>query len=147
MRFLVVGFSLALTGCGLFSGDADSVPRFASSSAIQRALGAAGITCHTYQSVPKEDRESGMGAAADVGECEIDDETPKLVIWSDKRQQDDWADTSKQIGCTMGEGYGVSTLDYVAGDRWSISDTSEKLATKLADAVGGQAVHVECEGG
>ena len=144
VRFVSVLLSFLLTGCGLGSGQADS-PDFASSSAIQRALGAVGLSCHSYQSVPKEVREPGMESAADVGECEIDDETSRLVVWEDNDQRDYWADTSRHIGCTMAAGFGVSTFDYVADERWSISDTSQKLANKIADAIGGEAVHVECE--
>ena len=135
---------LLLTGCGLFAGEPDS-PQFASSSAIQRALGAAGLSCHNFQSMPAQNRESGMENAADVGECQIDGETPRLVIWSDNEQKDRWAESSRQIGCAMAHGFGVSSFNYVAGERWSITDTSQKLANRLSDAIGGEVVHVECE--
>lgn len=146
VRILGISLMFLLTGCGLFSGQADS-PDFANSSAIQRALGAAGLTCHSYQPVRDEDREPAMESAADVGECEIDGETPRLVVWRDNDQKDNRADKSQQIGCAMAEGFGVSTFDYVAGERWSISDTSQKLANTIADAIGGDVVHVECEEG
>ncbi|ULE31636.1 hypothetical protein [Mycobacterium sp. IDR2000157661] len=146
VRLFGISLVFLLSGCGLFSGQADS-PDFANSSAIQRALGASGLMCHSYQPVRGEDLEPGMESAVDVGECEIDDETPRLVVWTDNDQKDDWADTSRQIGCAMSEGSGDSAFDYVAGERWSISDASQKLANKIADAIGGEVVHVECEQG
>lgn len=94
------------------------------------------------------DREPGMESAADVvGECKIDQETPGLVPWRDNDQKDNWADTNRPIGCAMSEGFGDSTFDYVVGERWSISDASQKLANKTADAVGGEVVYAECEEG
>jgi hypothetical protein len=146
MRFLVIPLSVLLTGCGMFAEQADS-PDFADSSAIQRALGTVGLTCHSYQSVPEQDRESGMEGAVDVGHCEIDGEHPLLVVWKDNDQRDDWADSSRRIGCAMGDEFGAPTFDYVAGERWSVSDTSRKLADKIADAIGGEAVHAGCEEG
>jgi hypothetical protein len=146
VRFLVIPLSVLLTGCGLFAEQADS-PDFADSTSIQRALGTAGLTCHSYQSVPEEQRESGMEGAVDVGHCEIDGERPLLVVWKDNDQRDDWVNSSRRIGCAMADGFGASTLHYVSGERWSVSDTSQKLADKIADAIGGEAVHAGCEEG
>jgi hypothetical protein len=137
VEVLGVAVVLLLTGCGLFSKDKLS-PDFTNSPEIQRALDEAGLTCTGYQTVPKEDREWGMESAADVGKCELDNETPTLVVGKDIGQKDNWAGMSKQMGCTMGKAFGVSSFDYVSGNRWTVSDTSPTLANKIADAIGGR---------
>jgi hypothetical protein len=103
------------------------------------------LSCDSYRTVSNEDREWGMQGAADVWQCELDNETPKLVVWKDKGQKDNWAGMSKQMGCTMGKAFGISSFDYVSGSRWTVSDTSQTLANKIADAIGGRAVHVDCK--
>jgi hypothetical protein len=45
----------------------------------------------------------------------------------------------------MGKAVGVTNYDYVSGSNWAVSDTTQTLANKIADAIGGRAVHVDCK--
>lgn len=50
----------------------------------------------------------------------------------------------EKIGCEMGKAFGVSSFDFVDSGRWTVSNTSETLAKKISDAIGGKATHVDC---
>jgi hypothetical protein len=141
-----VGLLLVLvSGCGGGSLlGAEDAPSFSSSANIQAALNDAGLTTG-YEAVASADRDMYEQRAADVGKCEIDGEVPKLLIFKDKGQMDNWAGMVKQLGCTMGKAFGVTNYDYVSGSNWAVSDTTQTLANKIADAIGGRAVHVDCK--
>jgi hypothetical protein len=95
-----VGLLLVLvSGCGGGSLlGAEDAPSFSSSANIQAALNDAGLTTG-YEAVASADRDMYEQRAADVGKCEIDGEVPKLLIFKDKGQMDNWVGMVKQLGC------------------------------------------------
>ena len=141
LAFLVV----VLAGYGgSLSGREDATPNFSSSAEIQAALNKAGLGCTAYQTVSQADREWGAQSAADVGKCDLENENIKMTIWKDKGQKDNWIDMAKKFGCDMAKASGVSSYDFVDGGLWTVSDTSQTLAKKISDAVGGKPVHIDC---
>lgn len=94
--------------------------------------------------VVKEDRKLGMQSAADVGRCDLENENIIMAIWKDKGQKQNWIGMAEKIGCEMGKAFGVSSFDFVDSGRWTVSNTSETLAKKISDAIGGKATHVDC---
>jgi hypothetical protein len=141
-KYSVVSLVVLLAGCGALNG---AGPNFSSSADIQAAHNEAGLTCTGYKVVAKDDRDIYEHNAADVGRCELDGETPTLLIFKDHGQMENWAGMNKQMGCTMGKAFGFMNYDYVSGSKWAVSGTTETLANKIADAIGGRAVHVDCE--
>jgi hypothetical protein len=134
---------ILLAGCG-DSGE-DSAPSFSSSADIQAALNKAGLVCTGYEPVAKEDRDWGATSAADVGKCDIENETIKMVIWKDEGQKENWVGLAKKVGCALGGSFlGVSSFDFVDGGLWTVSEMTQTLAKKISDAIGGKAIHVDC---
>lgn len=141
-RYIIAGFALLIAGCG---GAAGSAPEFASSAAIQAALNSAGLACSGYEAVASGDRDlAAGGTAADVGRCDLEGENIDMITFKDEGQRDNWAGRTRQMGCIVGQAFGTRNLDYVLGSNWSIADTSQTLSERIADAIGGEAVHVDC---
>jgi hypothetical protein len=92
----------------------------------------------------EEDRKLGMQSAADVGRCDLENENIIMAIWKDKGQKQNWIGMGEKIGCEMGKAFGVSSFDFVDGGLWTVSNTSETLAKKISDAIGGKTTHVDC---
>jgi hypothetical protein len=111
---------------------------------MSSALNAAGLPCTDYKAIAKDDREMGQENALDVGECDVEGETVQLIVWKDNGQRDNFTGMGKTLGCTMGEAFGVTTFDFVDGDKWQVTGTSETLSNKIADKLEGEAVHIKC---
>jgi hypothetical protein len=117
---------------------------FSSSADIRDALSRAGLTCTGYKTVASGDREMFTEGAADVGNCNVENEDISMIVWKDNGQRDNWSGMAKNMGCRMVKALGMSTLDYVDGDRWTIENPSQTLAKKIAGAIGGKAEHIAC---
>lgn len=44
----------------------------------------------------------------------------------------------------MGEAFGVTEFDYLNGDTWTISETSQTLANDIETKFAGKAMHIDC---
>jgi hypothetical protein len=92
---------------------------------------------------------SDLKSAADLGGRQVENEDLLLIIWKDNGQRDNWSGTMKTLGCKF---TGMSTFDYVDGDRWTITGAngggqpSQTLAKKISDAIGGKPEHIVCGG-
>lgn len=118
---------------------------FSSSADIRDALNKAGLKCTAYETVATADREIGTESAADVGRCRVENEDISLIVWKDNGQRDNWSGVLKTTGCQKGTAItGTSSFDYVDGDRWTIEETSQTLAKKISDAIGGKPEHIAC---
>lgn len=153
---VIIVATLALASCGGSSSGSDSEAgggssnnsekkeTFASSSEMRDALNAGGLACLEFKSVPKADREMGLEAAVDVAECEVEGESIQLIVWKDNGQRDNYNGMGKTLGCSMGEAFGITSFDWVEGDKWQITGTSQTLAGQLKEKIGGKAIHHEC---
>jgi hypothetical protein len=136
-----------ISGCGGGSlpGGKDALT-FSSSADIQAALNKAGLTCSGYEAVAKGDRNfAEQGTADEVGRCTVEGEGIDLITFKDKGQEDNWLNMSKQMGCTMGSAFGVSNMHFVRGNNWGVAEGSQTISDKIAKAIGGEAVHVDCK--
>ena len=68
-----------------------------------------------------------------------------MLTFKDKGQKDNWSGMMKQMGCTMGKAFGVSSFDHVSGGKWAVSDVTQTLAHQIAEAIGGRPIHVDCK--
>lgn len=137
--------ALALAGCGGSGPTAkkDLISPASSGEQMRITLGQAGLDCTDYQPKNKGYREFGTEDATDVGRCELENESIQLAVWKDKGQVDNWMGFAKTMGCALGKSFDLSSFDYVAGKNWVISNVSQTLADKIADAVGGTPHHVD----
>jgi hypothetical protein len=137
---------LFLAACGGSSGNTDqaSDSGFKDAKDIQNALTAAGLNCTGYAVVPKEDRELGQESAVSVGTCELDGESVQLVVWKDNGQRDNFSGLAKSIGCEFAKAFGIQSLDWVDGDKWQITGTSQTLASQVSKDFDGKARNVKC---
>lgn len=146
-KYGIATVAILLAGCGghlPFIGG-DTGPSFSSSSDIHAALDKAGFSCSDFKSVPHDEQDfAEMGGSSDVGRCHLEGESVDLVMFKDKGQLDNWAGMTKQMGCTMGKAFGITNYNYVSGPNWAVSGTSQTLAEKISDKVGGKAVHIDC---
>ena len=140
MAFVLVAFA-GLAACGGSSSDPNG---FANSEEINMALTGAGLPCGGLATVPMADREMGTESAVDVASCELDGEDITLIVWKDNGQRDNYIGLGKTLGCSVGKAFGITSFDFVEGDKWQVSGTSATLADTIADKIGGKAVHVKC---
>jgi len=143
LSFLVI-FSLAACGGSSNGSAGKKASGFATGAEMSSALNTAGLPCIDYKVIAKDDREMGQENALDVGECDVEGETVQLVVWKDNGQRDNFTGMGKALGCSMGEAFGITTFDFVDGDRWQVTGTSETLSNKIADKLEGKAVHIKC---
>jgi hypothetical protein len=153
---VIIVATLVLASCGGSSSGSDSAAgggssnksekkdTFASASEMRDALNVAGLACLDFELVPKADREMGLEAAVDVANCEVQGENIQLIVWKDNGQRDNYNGMVKTLGCSMGEAFGITSFDWVEGDRWEINGTSQTLAGQVKDEIGGKAVHHDC---
>lgn len=132
---------ITLTSCG---GSTSSKQSFATGQELSSALSAIQLDCVGYEETPKADREFGQESALDVASCEIDGESVDLTIWKDSGQKENWAGMGKTLGCSLGKAFGITSYNYVDGGLWTISGTSETLATKIANKMDAKAVQINC---
>ena len=124
----------------------DAPPSFSSSADIQAALNKAGLTCSGYEAIAKDDRNfAEQGTANDVGRCTMDGESVDLITFKDKGKEDNWLSMSKQMGCGMGGAFGVTNMHFVRGNNWGVAEGSQTISDKIAETIGGEAVHVDCK--
>ena len=143
---LVAGCSGTVNGGAVKdSAPASKAANFSSASDVKTALDSAGLTCNGLKSIAVKDREWGTESAVDVGRCDIEGEKTEIDVFKDNGQRENWEGMQKQVGCMAGKAFGISSFDYVNGGLWTISPRTQTLANKIADALGGQAVHVKCE--
>lgn len=143
----VVAVVVLISGCGGGSllGGKDA-PKFSSTAEIRAALDKAGLTCSDFKAIAKGDRNfAEEGTADEVGDCTVEGESVNLLTFKDEGQQDNWLNMSKQMGCTMGSAFGVSNMHFVRGNDWGVSEGSQTISDKIAEAIGGEAVHVDCK--
>jgi hypothetical protein len=146
-KYFVAVLAILLAGCsGSHSVGAKPPISASSGTDIRDALGKAGFSCTGYTSVARKHRQLGLESAADVGECDIENENEEIqiIIWKDTGQKDNWLGMSKSLGCRMGQAFGFSSFDYVDGGLWSIAGVSQTLAKQISDAIGGKPVHHDC---
>lgn len=136
-----------ISGCaGGSIGASDDVPQFSSSAQIQAALNDAGLTCTGYQAVAQSDRNfAEQDTTSEVGTCTVEGEKVDLITFKDEGGQDNWLSMSKQMGCTMGSAFGVSNMHFVRGNNWGVAEGSQTISDKIANAIGGKAIHVDCK--
>lgn len=146
-KYFVAVIAILLAGCGgqSFTGSKAAVS-VSSGTDIRDALGRAGLRCTGYKPVAKDDRQWGTESAADVGECELENEDIQLIVWKDNGQSRNWSGMVKAVGCTAGKVIGKSSFDYVDGGLWTVFNTSQTLAKKVSDAIGGKPEHIDCGG-
>ncbi len=145
----VAAAAVLLAGCGVslpgLPKDARQDVTFASAASIRDALSNAGLACTDYETGRSEGkREYFTEDAADEGSCKLESESILMVVWKDNGQRDNWEGVIKNTGCRMGKTFGTSTIDYVQGDRWTVTDVSQTLATKISNAIGGKPEHIVC---
>ena len=153
---------LSVTACGGSSGGSENMSGDAnvlssdttapdagssdlsSASGIRDALVAAGLSCIGYATVPKADRDMGQEDAVEVAECESEGESIQIVTWKDNGQRDNFSGMASGFGCEMAKAFGIQTIDWVDGDKWQVTGTSQTLAKQIDKALGGKARHVDC---
>lgn len=149
-RFVVALLALVLAGCGGSgsSGRGDGGPIFSSALEIRTALNNAGLPCSDYKTVAKDHYSlAEQGNADDVGYCHVEGETVNFMTFKDEGQVDNWLNVSKTVGCTMGGGMGqpLTNVHFVRGGNWGVERGSQTLSEKIAEAIGGEAVNVDCK--
>ena len=143
---------IALSACGgsstsQGSSDGSEVSKddnFISASEIRDALAQKGLVCADFAVTAVADRDMGQEGAVDVAQCVIEGENVGFSIWKDNGQRDNFTGMMKGIGCEMAKSFGISTLDYAKGDKWTISGVSQTLTEKLAKTLDAEAVHLKC---
>lgn len=135
---------VVLAGCGGSPSNGRENVSFASSTDIRDALNNAGLPCTGYQTVASGDRQWGSEGALDAARCKVENENLDIIVWKDNGQRDNYSGMEKTVSCQVGKAFGRSTFDYVDGDRWTIDGTSQTLAKKISDAIGGKAEHIVC---
>jgi hypothetical protein len=117
---------------------------FTSANAISDALAKKGFVCTDFTVTAVADRDMGQEGAVDVAQCDIEGENVGFSIWKDNGQRDNFTGLMKGFGCEMAKGFGISSMDYAKGDKWTISGVSQTLTERLAKALDGEAVHLKC---
>lgn len=148
---------VALAGCGGSNSSNESLngassqgteaPKndgFTSAAELRDALGSKGFVCSDFTVTAVADRDIGQEGAVDVAQCDIEGENVGFSIWKDNGQRDNFTGMLKTFGCQMAKGFGISTMDYAKGDKWTISGVSQTLTEKLADALEADASHIKC---
>lgn len=123
--------------------EAASAPK--SGGEVRDLLAKGGLPCTNVETVTRDKRAMGSENAADFERCEVDGEKVNINVWKDSGQLENWEGFTKQVGCAMGKQFGVTNLDWVRGDLWSIDSISQTLADKIGAATGATPVHIKCE--
>ena len=87
----------------------------------------------------------GQEGAIEVGECDLEGESIELTIWKDSAQRKNYEGLGKTLGCAFGKAFGISSFDYVNGGLWTIGNATETLSKQIAEQIGAEAVHHNCE--
>ena len=117
---------------------------FTSASEIRDALAKKDFVCTDFTVTADADRDMGQEGAVDVAQCDIEGENVGFSIWKDNGQRDNFTGMMKGIGCQMAKGFGISSMDYAKGDKWTISGVSQTLTEKLAKTLDAEAAHLKC---
>lgn len=123
--------------------EAVSAPK--SGADVRALLSQAGLSCTSYETVPKEERRAPVEGAVDYAHCELDGEQTKVAVWKDEGQIENFGAYVKSVGCSIGKVAGKTNFDYVQGDLWTISNVTQTLADKISAATGATPVHIKCE--
>ena len=156
-KFVFTVAIMALSACGgssisqessdVSQSDGSAVSKddgFTSASEISDALAMKGFVCTAFTVTADADRDMGQEGAVDVAQCDIEGENVGFSIWKDNGQRDNFTGMLKGIGCEMAKSFGISTLNYAKGDKWTISGVSQTLTEKLAKTLDAEAVHLKC---
>ena len=117
---------------------------FTSAAEIRDALVEKGLVCSNFAITDVADRDMGQEGAVDVAQCDIEGENVGFSIWKDNGQRDNFTGMMKGIGCEMAKSFGISTLDYARGGKWTITGVSQTLTEKIAEALEADSVHLKC---
>ena len=131
-----------LGACG---GTSSSSKQFNSGPELASALTDAQLPCTGYKTTPKADWGMGQEGAIEVGECDLEGESIELTIWKDSAQRKNYEGLGKTLGCAFGKAFGISSFDYVNGGLWTIGNATETLSKQIAEQIGAEAVHHNCE--
>ena len=117
---------------------------FTSASEIRDALANKLFVCSDFAVTAEADRDMGQEGAVDVAQCGIEGENVGFSVWKDNGQRDNFTGMMKGLGCEMAKSFGISSMDYAKGDKWTISGVSQTLTEKLAKTLDAEAVHIKC---
>ena len=145
-RFICSLFAIiVLNACSGSDGSGVSKDdNFTSAREIRDALVIKGVVCADYKGTAVADRDIYTQSAVDVASCDIEGENIEFEVWKDNGQRDNFTGMIKGMGCTMAKGFGISSFDYVKGDKWTIGGGTQTLTEKLAKTLDAEAVHIKC---
>jgi hypothetical protein len=163
MRRLMVGLVavVALAGCSGGSGvdgktdneaagpaaANDGGPPITGLADVAKVLQAKGVGCADFKMNDPTDTSAmsfGPEYAAAGATCKVKGEDVDLSFFNDNGARDKEAGMAAGPGCAIGKGFGVTSFDYVQGNRWMAMAKSATVAQLIAAATSGTAKHVDC---
>lgn len=136
---------LLLAACG--GDDGSEAEVFSDAASLVAALNEAGIECSGY--------EAGDPSAAifgtppvETGHCTASDGSSLSIdVYEDGEHLDQAVDQAATVGCRLAEAFGISELNFMKGNGWSVSpedNLDEDEVRSMAEAMNAEAVHVDC---
>lgn len=143
---LVVGAVLVLAGCQGNSRyeNMHLPPQYRSGAEIREALVRSGLGCEDFQTISQAQRDTGEKDALEVDTCRVENTNVAMMIWLTLGEAQDWARSHQSMGCQLAQSLGTGPPVWVDGGRWTIAVKSRPVATKIADAIGGEARFPDC---
>lgn len=137
-----------LAGCQGKSGtgSVDIPKQYDSAAQIRDALNGAGLGCADFQTIGRDSRDIGEKDAQEVATCRVENIGVTMMTWLRLGEAQDWARSRQAMGCQFAESLDTGSPVYVDGGRWIIALKSRPVATKIADAIGGEAKFPDCRG-
>lgn len=83
----------------------------------------------------------------DRGTCTVDGSKVTLVSMETAAHQEQYHALGEGLGCSMGEAFGITEINYVSGNLWAIEledSLDVELAERLADGLDAEAISIEC---
>lgn len=111
---------------------------------IQGALSAGGLGCPEISSVLRDERWEEEEDAVDLAECEVRGEKVRIVVWRDNAQRDNYNSVDRTSLCLFLKPFGTNSLNWVDGDKWTVSGLSQTLSSQIAEVLGGNTHQQVC---
>ena len=121
--FLITAVMAAifLAACGGGGSNSTSGKTFTSAEQIHKAIEDGGLTSANFSSTNPADVNGYKSKPVSAGNCEVDGQEVRIVVWKDEGQADIEFGYAKTVGCALGKAFGVTEFYVARGPNWFAS--------------------------
>jgi hypothetical protein len=144
--FLITGVLAAvlLAACGGGGSSANSGKTFTTAEQVHTGIEDGGVACANFSSTNPADVNGYKSKPVSAGNCTVDGQEVRIVVWKDEGQADNEFGYAKTVGCALGKTFGVTEFYVARGPNWFASSDSESVNAKVAKPLGVEDVTIKC---